>query len=322
MASKLISVDDGRGSDAIAVSREVPLSDAPYSQSIGPAQLDRHKDEVLRKIGRNLLLFQQLEGLLKFLLMNGAIDGYGSELQARREEKGAAISKKTMGQLVGDFVKGHLGPETSRREAPAELREVWFSFRFDVEADQEFYEQRRTALADIVAERNELIHHLLPQWNLTSSDSTREVAEYLDRQREKGLAEFEVLRGVVKAFEEARRVHADFLASEEGEKELKLLLLRSSSLVNLLVDIAHRFAREDGCVLLNTASDLLKEHAPEEYASMSKLHGFKSLKALILATGLFDVIEEPTKRGGQRVYYRVKPEWSLQSEQPMPSKGA
>lgn len=272
------------------------------------------KEEVLRKIGRNLLLFQKLEGLLKFILTNGAIDGYGSELEARREEKGAAISKKTMGQLVGDFVKGHLGPEASEREGPAELQEVWFSFRFGVEADEAFYEQRRTSLADIVAERNELIHHLLPRWNTTSSNSTQEVAEYLDRQREKALAEFEVLRGMVKSFEEGSRALTEFFASGELQNQLELELLRSSGLVNHLVDISHRFAREDGCVLLNTAAELLRKHAQEEYAGMSERHGFKSLKALILATELFDVIEEPTKNGGRRIYYRLKPRELDQSE--------
>lgn len=299
---------DGSASASIAVSPEAGECgrDGTHLPPSTPLQDDLLKDEVLRKIGRNLALFQQLERALKFLVANGAIDGYASELQKLQEEKDAAVSKKTMGQLVGDFIKGHVGAEDSGRKAPEQLREAWFSFHFSVEADEAFHEQRKAAFDDMLAERNELAHHLLARWDVSSADSTRELGEYLDRQREKALTEFEVLRGMVKSFEEGRRAQAEFLASEEGLKELKLVLLRSSRLVIFLVDIAHRLAREDGCVLLNTASDLLRQHAPDEYATMRKRHGYKCLKALILATELFDVIEEPTKKGGRRIYYRLK----------------
>mgnify|MGYP003625409837 CR=1 len=37
--------------------------------------------DVLRKIGRNMMLFQQLEHLLKFIVANGNLSGYSSELE-------------------------------------------------------------------------------------------------------------------------------------------------------------------------------------------------------------------------------------------------
>jgi hypothetical protein len=37
-------------------------------------------DEVLRKIGRNMILFQQLEQLLKFVVANGSLSGFTSQL--------------------------------------------------------------------------------------------------------------------------------------------------------------------------------------------------------------------------------------------------
>ena len=42
--------------------------------------LQNLKDEVLRKIGRNLLIFQQIEGLLKMILGNSKVQGYAHEL--------------------------------------------------------------------------------------------------------------------------------------------------------------------------------------------------------------------------------------------------
>jgi hypothetical protein len=45
---------------------------------------------------------------------------------------------------------------------------------------------------------------------------------------------------------------------------------------------------------------------------MKERYGYKTLKSLILATEVFDVIEEASDRGGVRVLYRVKPQWSLE----------
>ena len=45
------------------------------------------QDEVLRKIGRNLLIFQQIEGLLKMILGNSQVQGYARELAFKQEQR-------------------------------------------------------------------------------------------------------------------------------------------------------------------------------------------------------------------------------------------
>jgi hypothetical protein len=275
------------------------------------ADIEVMRNEVLRKIGRNLLLFQQMEGMLKFLIANGAIAGYASDLPAVQKRRAEAISKRTMGQLVGEFLETHLGEEADKQDGPEELREIWISFRFRVETDAAYVEERRAALADIVAERNDLIHHFLPRWDPQSVESTQEADRYLECQREKALVELEVLRGMVKALEDGRRTFGEFVASGEWKRQFHLEGLRQSRLVILLGDIAQQIGRDDGCVLLNTAGELLRQHAPEEFALMAQRLGHKTLKSLILATEIFDIVEEPTKKGGVRVMYRLKPGWSL-----------
>ena len=44
------------------------------------------KDAVQRKIGRNLLLYQQIEGYLKFVLANARASGSLNELAQFRED--------------------------------------------------------------------------------------------------------------------------------------------------------------------------------------------------------------------------------------------
>ena len=61
--------------------------------------------EVQRKIGRNILLFQQLESLLKYIVANGQFSGFSSELENNIATRRSSVNKQTMGQLVGQFVE-------------------------------------------------------------------------------------------------------------------------------------------------------------------------------------------------------------------------
>ena len=65
-------------------------------------------------------------------------------------------------------------------------------------------------------------------------------------------------------------------------------------------------------MLLSHADQLIRQHAPEEIAALKERYGKKTLQELIQATDIFDIAEEPTKKGGIRVLYRLKPEWIMQ----------
>lgn len=270
------------------------------------------RNEVMRKMGRNLLLFQQLERMLKFLIANNSLAGYAHEMEAKQKSLQEKVEKQTMGNLVGAFVEDALTDKGQSREAPEELAAPWFSFRFGLNVGTAYYEERKSALAGVVAERNELVHHFLPRWDWMSVESMRAADKYLDRQREKVLPEVEHLKGLVRALEDGRRQTAEFICSGAWEKHISLADLRHSRPVLLLGDIVQQMAREDGCVLLNAAGDLLRLHAAEETKALKKRYGYKTLKALIVATELFDLVEEPTDKGGVRVFYRMKPGISLE----------
>jgi len=104
---------------------------------------------------------------------------------------------------------------------------------------------------------------------------------------------------------------AEFWRSEEANVQLKQALLRGSRLVLLLGDIVEQMARSDGWTLMNIAGQLLKQHAPEEVAALKERYGYKSLKSLIQATGIFDIHEEPTDKGGIRLLSRLSSDWKL-----------
>ena len=79
-------------------------------------ELEKAKDEVLRKIGRNMLLFQQLEHMLKYLIANGQFSGNVGEVKSNVERRAERVGKQTMGMLLGNILmKSILGVMKRRK---------------------------------------------------------------------------------------------------------------------------------------------------------------------------------------------------------------
>lgn len=179
--------------------------------------LENTKNEVLRKIGRNMLRFQEVEHLLKFIIANGNIEGYVSEIQAKQKNQVASVQKQTMGTLVGKFIENTHSESDENTEGTQDLKEAYVSFNFRVDADAAYYETKKESLASIVNDRNDLIHHLLPRLN-NSIESWLDTAQYLDRQHEKLIPEINALKSLIDHFHESKKIYFSFLNSDEGEE--------------------------------------------------------------------------------------------------------
>lgn len=271
-------------------------------------ELEKLINEVQRKIGRNVMLFQQLEHNLKVLLANGEFSGYASELQTIKEQRAATIHKQTMGQLAGQLFENTFSASEETANEPNELKEAWISFRHKIKSDENYYEERKNALASIIAERNDLIHHLWPKWDINSFESSTEIEQYLDQQREKVLSELEIQKSHIEVMQALKTEMANFLASDEATKFFELEHLRQSQLVAWLFEFAKEKARPDGWVALTSAVNFIRQQDPEEFVDLEKRYGHKKLRAIILATEFFDISEESTDKGGIRVLYRIKPD--------------
>ncbi len=271
----------------------------------------KFSDDVLRKVGRNLMLFQQIEAMLKFVLSNGRVQGYAEEFGEACQRRATSVKNRTLGQLVRQFGDDVLTSADVDSGAPEELEKAWMSFTFNLAGDAAYYERTKADFAAVVAERNELIHHFLPRWNPNSSESTAAAGLHLDRQREKVLPIRDQLQSVIASLQDGLREQAEFIASAEGLRQLELSWLQQSRLVLLLGDIAQQLGGLDGWTPLGTAGRLVQAHAPEEVAAMKERLGQPTLKGLLLAAELFDVRDEPTAKGGVRTVYRIKPGWVL-----------
>ena len=271
-------------------------------------------DEVLRRIGRNVVIFQQVEHLLKFLNAHSAVIGPASQLSARVEKQVAAVHKNTLGELAGKLVNNILQPP-AEHESPDEIDEIWFGFRFSVGADAEFVDRHDQEMRALVDARNDLIHHFLPRWQSSVGGDTESALTYLDAQRAEAVRMMERLEGWARSLETGRKQLAAFWASPEGERQMELAFLQGSRLVAMLGEIAMRTARSDGWALLSTAGHLIKREAPAELEDLRKRFGQPNLKGVLLASELFDVADEPTPSGGNRQIYRINERYELQIQQ-------
>ena len=148
---------------------------------------------MLRRVGRNLVIFQQIEYFLKFLLSSHQHSGTAETLQAKAQAE--CISTKTLGILVEKYkteILHDAGEEVPEVERPA----GWFSFSYRLSVEKEFLDSLHNDLKVMTDERNALVHHFLPRWQPGSDEAMAEALAYLDTQREKVFNASEALEGV------------------------------------------------------------------------------------------------------------------------------
>ena len=270
-------------------------------------ELESLKNEVHRKLGRNIILFQKIELLLKFLLANSKISGYVDELKIIQERQNKIFEKQTLGQLVNQFFENIIFSLKKIDDEPDVLKEkgVWISFDCAFPNDSTIHEEQKKSLALIVAERNELVHHFFSMWDLTLFNGWNSAEHYLDKQYDKIEKEFQHLKVLAKLLEEGRKDIGNFMKTDEGKTWLKFQFI-TSKLVNLLNEITVKKSRSDGWTLLSHAEKILREEVPEEIDLLKKQYKQKTLKNWIMSIELFDFDYEITKKGGTRVLYKIK----------------
>jgi hypothetical protein len=269
------------------------------------ADRETSQNEVLRRVGRNLLLFQQLEHFLKFLLANQKATGTEETWQADQQKQADCIKKMMLGQLVNKFGNDVL--RNSGREDPEEDRPAgWVSVTWHMSGDADFVDSMRRDLKLMTDERNELVHQFLPRWQPDSPGEMAETLAYLDNQRERLLPMHERLKSTVSRMQEARRLLLNFMDSPEYEKTSELMWLQGSPLVTFLRNVASRHQRNGGWTDLSRAGGLAAKKLPEEMKSLSQCYGFKTLRKLLIGCELFDVLDEPLPAGYFRTMYRLK----------------
>lgn len=270
--------------------------------------LIKARDEVLRKIGRNLVNFQKIEQLLKGVILSSRMSGYVSELENYHKQKSEEIHTQTMGTLVKQFLDNIYLGDSESTTSDNQITEPYLSFTLSFSTDAAYIESNRETLKSLVDERNHLVHHLLLKLDLLSIESCLEMGSFLDEQRERQKEEHEHLRSLQKNISEAWAELSAFYASDEGIKAIELSWLQQSPVVSVLFELSTSLARPDGWTLLSHAGQQIQSIMPDELANLKKRNGYKTFNEILVASELFELESESTKKGGIRLLYRVKPE--------------
>ncbi len=174
--------------------------------------LQELQKEVTYKVGRNLLLFQQMEVLLKYLVSHGTISAYHTQLLSKFEKRKQPVSKSTLGMNVGEFLSG-----SNPAPPPENLSEAHFEFRVDVEIEEE----RRSQIEGLVEERNHLVHHFLTDIDTVSFESWMAASNRLNLQEDKLTTAIEYLRGLAEELSRGRKALAEHMSTKEFEEWFK-----------------------------------------------------------------------------------------------------
>jgi hypothetical protein len=176
-------------------------------------------DEVLRKIGRNVVNFQKMEGMLNVLVAGANISGPIDEIKSILEKKKKSTNKMPMGKLSDEFIKA-IYSESDLEEPPQDSNKTWISFSFRVENGEKLIHELRKTHRFIVSERNRLIHKMLINFDASSTEICEQLISDLDDQAERLRPEYDNLRGLLKNFFEGRKELGKAMLSEEFRAKL------------------------------------------------------------------------------------------------------
>ena len=188
---------------------------------------------VEQKIGRNVLLFQQMEALLKHLLACSNISGPFDEIANILEKRGASVDKQTMGYLVEQFKRNVLSGAQEVSPAAEEIIQGWVTsiFQINVEVGSPEHQSLEESMTSIVQKRNALIHQLLPILDLSSIDGANTAIQYLDEQHQQILPTFTQLKSFVNFLYDSNQAITAYIASDCFKEDMarSSLEIQSSS---------------------------------------------------------------------------------------------
>lgn len=276
-------------------------------------------DEVLRRVGRNLVILQQIEAVLKVLVSGSDLEFADlAHLPEVLEARQSAVDRQTMGGLSNSLM-GNVVPPGD--EVHSDTDPTRWRIRHTLVVDDMTRATLEHQFRCVVELRNELVHAFLPRWQKAAAGQADEVLSWLDEQRQGAVAALTLLRGWCNDAATTLSDTFEFLASEDGQRWLAnpdLEALRASRLVRLLGEFSQTSARPDGWADLSDAGNFIAQTAPESRDEVLEQHGLRRLQAVLRATQLFDILEEPSPAGPMKTLYRVKAGWSLLAQAAAP----
>lgn len=176
-------------------------------------------EEVERRLGRNVILFQRLEFTLKQLLSRSFVQGNLAEIPKRIAEREQALKMQTLGNLSGKYIRELYRPASKEEPETSPEDEPEFGFQIYYVGDEDFIEKRKSELDALVEGRNNLIHQHLSSYDENSESSRSELADYLEHQHRQLSIEFALAKKLLSVLHEGFEVSIKALRSQRKTEE-------------------------------------------------------------------------------------------------------
>ena len=182
--------------------------------------LEEARSSALQDIGRNVVAFQKMEAMIKFLIASHRIEGLPEELARISEQQRLDVDRLTMGNLVDRLFSSVLVDGSDAKAEPNTSAET-MSITFSIELEAEAHSDTREAFRLIVRERNALIHQMLVSFNPNSLESCKEISKVLADQRNRLKPRFDDLRNIVRTILDGQKELQAWVESDDFVLALK-----------------------------------------------------------------------------------------------------
>jgi hypothetical protein len=272
--------------------------------------------EVQRKLGRCMLRLQQYERLLKALVASAALEGPVEELSAVRARQVAGASDKSLVTLVRMFTTSHLASDAPMGEVDASGASngdkspdvAWASMRFSISMPPQLHEQSKMALAELVALRNDLVHHLIERFDISSDSGCSAASSHLDSCYEQIDGHYRLLTTWAASLAESQALATSFLASKTFEDAFVHGISPDGSVCwprTTIVECLRRAetaCQVDGWTPLDVAIRLISK---EYQGQIPSRYGCRTWRQVLKQSGQFEVRNvSGSSRGTGHAWYR------------------
>jgi hypothetical protein len=247
-----------------------------------------------------MLRLQQYEQLLKAMVASMVVEGALEKLNASRAPSEISASKKTLGALVEIFTGTRLiaTPTTAEAEPvdsisggqPADV--AWASMHFSIAMPPQRHAQTKAALTELVALRNDLVHHLIERFDISKGSGCRAASIHLDRCYEQIDEHCKLLATWVASLAESQVLTSSYVQSTAFEDALVhginpdgSVCWERSSIVECLRE-AETARQADGWTSLDAAIEFIWKENRDQIPSR---YGCKTWRQVLKKSGQFEL---------------------------------
>ena len=107
------------------------------------------KELALRNIGRNIVNFQKIEGMLKLLLSHSNFSSPLLKLQETVESRKKKFKKQSLGTLANEYFKSFGKDMDHNHEITENTNETWISLSFAIGFEESQLSQQKVAVQEL-----------------------------------------------------------------------------------------------------------------------------------------------------------------------------